>query len=89
LLAYLQPGEKFIVDTGMHIIGIEAVLSHVEDDHEQVIACYTKMLNKTERNFCVTQRELLVIVRRLEHFHKYPYGQEFHLYMTTPNSPGS
>jgi hypothetical protein len=37
------------------------------------------MLNKAERNYCVTRSELLAIVRMLEHFHKYLYGQEFHL----------
>jgi hypothetical protein len=38
-------------------------------------------LNKAERNYCVTRRELLAIVRTLEQFHKYLYGQEFHLRM--------
>jgi hypothetical protein len=37
------------------------------------------MLNKTERNYCITWQKLLAIVRMLEHFHKYLYGQEFHL----------
>jgi hypothetical protein len=32
------------------------------------------MLNKAERNYCITWRELLAIVSMLEHFHK----QEFH-----------
>jgi hypothetical protein len=43
------------------------------------MAYYCKMLNKAERNYCFTQRELLAIVRTLEHFHKYLYEQEFHL----------
>ena len=36
-------------------------------------------LSKAKRNYCVTHRELLAIVKTLEHFHKYVYGQEFHL----------
>ena len=36
-------------------------------------------LLKAERNNCVTRKELLAIVKTLEHFHKYLYGQEFHL----------
>jgi hypothetical protein len=55
------------------------VLSQVQDGHERVIAYYNKTLNKAERNYCVTRRELLAIVRTLEHFHKYLYGQKFHL----------
>jgi hypothetical protein len=38
------------------------------------------MLNKAERNYCVTQQELLAIVRTLQHLHKYLYGNEFHLH---------
>jgi hypothetical protein len=32
-----------------------------------------------DRNYCVTWREPLVIMRTLEHFRKYLYGQEFRL----------
>jgi hypothetical protein len=56
------------------------VLSQVQDGQERVIACYSKTLNKAERNYRVTQQELLEIVRTLEHFRKYLYGQEFHLH---------
>jgi hypothetical protein len=45
-----------------------------------VIAYCRRTLNKTERNYCVTRRELLAIVRTLEHSHKYLCGQEFHLH---------
>jgi hypothetical protein len=44
-------------------------LSQMQDGQERVIAYYSKTLNKAERNFCVTRRELLAIVRTLEHFH--------------------
>ena len=36
-------------------------------------------LFKAERNYCVTCRELPAVVKTLEHFYKYLYGQEFHL----------
>jgi hypothetical protein len=79
ILAYPQPGERFIVDTDTSNFGIGGVHSQVQDGQERVIAYYSKTLNKAERNYCVTRRELLAIVRMLEHFHKYLYGQEFHL----------
>jgi hypothetical protein len=44
-----------------------------------VIANFSKTLSKAERIYCVTRRELLAIVKTLEHFHKYLYGQQFHL----------
>jgi hypothetical protein len=79
ILAYPQPGERFIVDADSSNVGIGGVLSQVQDGKERVIAYYSKMLNKAERNYYVTRRELLAIVRTLERFHKYLYGQEFHL----------
>jgi len=79
VLGYPQPGEKFIIDTDASNIGIGGVLSQVQDGCEQVVSCFSKTLSKAKRNYCVTCRELLATVKTLEHFHKYLYGQEFHL----------
>jgi hypothetical protein len=54
------------------------VLSKVQDVQDHVIAYYSKTLNKAEGIYCVTRREL-PIVRTQEHFHKYLYGQDFHM----------
>jgi hypothetical protein len=67
------------VDTDVSNVGIGGVLSQVQGRKERVIAYYSKTLSRAEINYCVTRRELLAIVRTLEHFHKYLYGQEFHL----------
>jgi hypothetical protein len=74
ILAYPKPGERFIVDTDTSNFGTGGVLSQMQDGQERIIAYYSKTLNKAERNYCVTRRELLAIVRTLEHFHKYLYG---------------
>jgi hypothetical protein len=55
ILAYPQPGVKFIVDTDASNIGIGGVLSQVQDGQERrmkerVISYYSKTLNKAERN---------------------------------------
>jgi hypothetical protein len=39
---------------------------------------FGKTIYKAEENYCVTRWELLAIVKTLEHFHKYLYGQEFY-----------
>ena len=75
---YPRPGEKFIVDTDASNVGIGGVLSQVQDGNERVVAYFSKTLSKAERDYCVTRRELLAIVKTLENFHKYLYGQEFH-----------
>jgi hypothetical protein len=74
ILAYPKPGQEFIVDTDASNCGTGGVFSQVQDGQERVIAYYSKTLNKAERNNCVTRRELLAIVRTLEHFRKYLYG---------------
>jgi hypothetical protein len=47
--------------------------SEVQDGQERVTAYNSKTLNKAE-NYCFTGRELLVIVRTLEHFRKHLQG---------------
>ena len=65
-------------------VGIGGVLSQVQDGSKRVVAHFSKPLSKAERNYCVTRRELLAIVKTLEYFHKQLHGHEFHL--TTDHS---
>jgi hypothetical protein len=53
----------FVVDTDASNPGIGVVLSKVQDGQERVTAYYSKTLNKAERNYCVTRRELPAIVK--------------------------
>ena len=39
------------------------------------------MLTPAERNYCVTSRELLAVVKAVKHFQPYLYGQKFRLRM--------
>lgn len=76
---YPRTGKKFIVNTDAINVAIGGVLSHVQDGSERVVAYFSKTLLKAERNYCVTPRELLAVVKTLENFHKYLYVQEFRL----------
>jgi hypothetical protein len=79
ILSYPQEGEKFIADKNVTNVGIGEVLSQVQDSQECIIAYYSKTLNRAERNYCITQKELLVNMRTLDNFRKYLYEQEFNL----------
>ena len=76
ILAYPKPGQPFILDTDASNFGIGAVLSQEHDGHERVTAYASRTLNKAERNYCVTRRELLAIVTFLKKFRHYLYGHE-------------
>jgi hypothetical protein len=42
IFAYLQPRERFFVDTDASNVRIEGVLCQVQDRQERVISCYSK-----------------------------------------------
>ena len=77
ILAYPEPGKDFILDTDASNEGVGAVLSQEIDGQERVIAYFSKSLSRSERNYCVTRKELLAIVKAVEHFHHYLYGRKF------------
>ncbi|GBM51458.1 Retrovirus-related Pol polyprotein from transposon 297 [Araneus ventricosus] len=76
VLTYPRTDKEFILDTDASNEGIGAVLSQKIGNEECVIAYFSKSLGKPERN-CVTRKELLAIVKSIEHFHYYLYGRKF------------
>ena len=77
ILGYPDTSKPFILDTDASGFGIGSVLSQKQDGKECVIAYYSKSLNKPERQYCVTRRELLAIILSVKHFHHYLYGTTF------------
>jgi len=77
LLSFPSEEEKFILDTDASGHGIGAVLSQEQEGTEKVIAYFSRVLSKVERNYCVTRRELLAMVKSIKHFHHYLYGRRF------------
>ncbi|GBM51656.1 Retrovirus-related Pol polyprotein from transposon 297 [Araneus ventricosus] len=77
ILTYPRTDKDFILDTDASNEGIGAVLSQNTGNEERVITYFSKSLGKPERNYCVTRKELLAIVKSIEHFHHYLYGQKF------------
>ncbi|GFV62220.1 hypothetical protein TNCV_2034981 [Trichonephila clavipes] len=77
ILSYPEIGKQFILDTDACHESIGAVLSQDIDGQERVITYFNKCLSKTGRNYCVTRKELLAIVKAVEHFHPYLCGRRF------------
>ena len=72
ILAFPQVGgSNFILDTDASAYAIGAVLSQVQDGKERVIAYGSRCLDKAERNYCVTRREMLAVVYFTKYFKHY------------------
>ena len=77
ILGYPDPDGHFILDTDASAYGIGAVLSQIQHGEEKVVAYYSRAMSRPERRYCVTRRELLAVVRSVQHFHPYLYGRHF------------
>ena len=75
MLAYPFASGKYTLDTDASKRGIGAVLSQEQNGNERVIAYFSRSLTRSERNYCVTRKELLAVVKAIEKFHYYLYGQ--------------
>ena len=62
ILAYPRQTGQFILDTDSSGWADGAILSQVQDGSEKVIGYFSKALSKTEQEYCVTRKELLVVV---------------------------
>ncbi|KAM0724690.1 Retrovirus-related Pol polyprotein from transposon 17.6 [Formica fusca] len=77
ILSFPKGEDEFILDTDASNIGIGAVLSQKQEGEEKVIAYFSRVLSKAERNYCVTRRELLAIVNSVKSFRHYLLGRRF------------
>ncbi|MGL5707230.1 MAG: reverse transcriptase/ribonuclease H family protein, partial [Aeromonas sp.] len=69
---------KFILTTDASNYAIGGILSQQNNDgKEEMISAYLKWLDKAQLNYSVTDKELLAVVKCLEHFRHYLIGKEF------------
>ena len=79
VLGYPDPALQYILDTDASLEGVGAVLSQMQAGTERVVSYYSRVLASAERNYCVTRRELLAVVKAVAHFRPYLYGREFRI----------
>ena len=77
IVAHPQDDGQFILDTDASGTTIGCVLSQVQDGKEKVIAYGSRTLSRTERNYCVTDRELLAVRFFMEYYRQYLLGRKF------------
>ena len=77
VLACPKSEGQFYLNTDASNNAIGAVLSQHQDGVERVIAYGSRALTKSERNYCVTRRELLTLVYFMQYFKCYSLGKPF------------
>jgi hypothetical protein len=65
-VCYIKGG--FYLDTDASDYQIGAVLSQMQDGQLKVISYESRLLNKDEKNYCVTDKELLAVRYFIEYY---------------------
>jgi hypothetical protein len=77
ILQYPDFSREFILTTDASNEGIGAILSQGQRGKDLPIAYASRNLNKAERNYTTSEKELLAIVWGIKHFRPYLYGRRF------------
>ena len=77
VLGYPRPEGKHVLDTDASNHAVGAVLSQEQDGVERVLAYYSQTHSQPERQYCMTRKELLAVVKVIRQFHVYLYGHPF------------
>jgi len=70
-------GGNYVLDTDASDSAIGAVLSQIQNGQEKVISYASRTMSKSEKNYCVTDKELLSVRYFVEYFHHYLMGRKF------------
>ena len=83
VMAYPKDSGLLILDTDASGTGIGATLSQMQfcektgREEERPIAHASKSMNKAQRQYCVTRKELLAVVYFVQYFRHYFLGRDF------------
>ncbi|KAF9761100.1 Retrovirus-related Pol polyprotein from transposon [Nosema granulosis] len=70
--------KEFVLTTDASDTGIGAILAQIDDQgRERMISAYSKNFDKHQNNYSVTDKELLAVVKSIEHYRHYLLGKEF------------
>ena len=77
ILAFPTRNDEFVLDTDASHDAIGCVLSQRQEGIEKVIAYASKKLSQSERQYCITRKELLAVYHFVTHFKHYLLGRKF------------
>jgi hypothetical protein len=74
ILQFPNLEKEFILCTDASGKGVGAVLAQENDEGKEVAS---KMMNKADQNYPITEQECLAIIWAVQHFHKFLIGRKF------------
>ena len=77
VLAYPTKEGQFILDTDASHDCMGSVLSQVQNGQEKVIAYASKKFSQSQRQYCITRKELLAVHHFVHYFKHYLLGRRF------------
>ncbi|KAF9758282.1 Retrovirus-related Pol polyprotein from transposon, partial [Nosema granulosis] len=80
VLALPSEEGQFILTTDASNIGIGAILSQMQDKKERIISYFSRPHSKAENNYSTTEKELLAVIKSVEHFRPYLISRKFLLF---------
>jgi hypothetical protein len=69
-----------ILETDACDYGYGAALVQAYDEGKRPVAFFSGNYTRTQRNYHTSEKELLAVVKAIEHFHQYLYGAFFRVY---------
>lgn len=77
VLALPNDVDMYVLDVDACDVSIGGVLSQMQQGEEKVIAYASRLLSGSEKNYCVTRKELLAFVFFIKKFKHYLLGRKF------------
>lgn len=77
LLHHFDPSKKILLVTDASDIGVGAILQLEVDGQEVPVGYWSRLLNKSERNYCASDKEVLAVVWGLKKVRHFVQGRKF------------
>lgn len=74
MLGYLDHEHPYKLNTDASVVGVGDVLSQLWDGEEWVISYFRKTMLPLKKKYCVTRKELPVVIKAIKHFRPHLYG---------------
>ena len=75
VLSYPDSNLRYLMDTDASAEGVGGVVMlQVKEGKEWLVAYFSAKFSKPKRNYCLTRKELAAVMKSLDHFYHFLYG---------------